>query len=100
MQPTARRNSFRFGIGDLLWLMVVAALATGWAVERSRREAQRARETAEMRAAFAASQTRLAEAEDLLEFEGVVFGDGTTIHTTPERAAQLRAERAGKLPHR
>jgi hypothetical protein len=83
----------KFTLRDLLWLTVAAALAIGWTVERTRREADHRRELAQTQTALAASRRRLAEAEDLLEYEGVVFGNGVTIHTTAERARDLRSGR-------
>src|SRR5262245_7250575 len=40
----AIRPMFRFTIRDVLWLMVVVALAVGWWVDRQRLEAQLARQ--------------------------------------------------------
>jgi hypothetical protein len=77
---------FRFSIRDVLWLTIVVALAIAWWVERTRALKQ----IEQLTVSLAAAETRLAEAEDLLEFEGVVMKDGSTIHTTPEHAAELR----------
>ena len=88
----------KFTIRDVLWLTALVALAVGWSIERHRRTVEHAKVTSRLSGALDASNSRLAEAEDLLEFEGVVFGDGTTIHTTPEQAAFLRKERAAGRP--
>ena len=77
---------FRFSIRDVLWLTVVAALAVGWWADHTRASKQ----VEQLTVSFSDSKTRLAEAEDLLELEGVVVKDGSTIHTTPEHAAELR----------
>ena len=79
----------RFTIRDVLWLTVVVGLAVGWYVDRvsSRRTVRIQAEK------LAAVRAWLAEAEDLLASEGVVRGEGQTIHTTPEHARQLLAER-------
>jgi hypothetical protein len=81
---------------DLFWLTIVVALGIGWSMENRRRDDERvrhAKEFADVNRTLDFTRAKLAEAEDLLEFEGVVFGDGATIHTTPERARQLREQR-------
>jgi hypothetical protein len=88
---------FRFSIRDVLWLTVVAALVALWWVERTRALKQ----IEQLTVSLSAVETRLAEAEDLLEFEGVVMKDGSTIHTTPEHAAELRKlDQAQKMKRR
>jgi hypothetical protein len=77
---------FRFSIRDILWLTVIAALAAGWWADRTRAVKQ----AEQLTVSVAAAEVRLNEAEDLLEFEGVVMHNGSTIHTTPERAAEIR----------
>ena len=76
----------RFSIRDVLWLTVVVALAVAWWVARTSAD----KKIEQLTVSLSAAETRLAEAEDLLEFEGVVMKDGSTIHTTPEHAAELR----------
>jgi len=86
----------KLNLRDLFWLVLVVAMGLGWTIECRRRtseKVQHAREVATLNGELGASRTRLMEAEDLLSFEGVDFGDGTTIHTTPERAMKLLEER-------
>ena len=79
----------KFSLRDLLWLTLVVSLVAGWSVEHSRLAAELSR----LSTALNETTSRLAEAENLLEYEGVVFGEGTTIHTTPDHARELRKER-------
>jgi hypothetical protein len=81
---------------DLFWLTVVLALGIGWWLEYRRHgevERKDQAKTRFLKDSLAFSERQLAEAEDLLEFEGVVFGGGTTIHTTPEGARSIRENR-------
>ena len=59
---------FRFSIRDVLWLTALAALAALWWVERTRATKQ----IEQLTVSLSAAEARLAEAEDLLEFEGVI----------------------------
>jgi hypothetical protein len=86
---------FSFSIRDVLWLTVVAALAVGWWVEHARTVKQ----LEQLNVSLSDTRARLNEAEDLLEFEGVVVQNGSTIHTTPERAAELRKSHSSTHGH-
>ena len=85
---------FRFTIRDLILLTAIAAIGIGWWLDRRALMARYSSDMQQLGATLKSTRARLAEAEDLLEYEGVVFGDGQTIHTTPDHAADLRRARA------
>jgi hypothetical protein len=88
---------FHFTIRELILITLIAALGVAWSLDHRALTSTYDRETQRLGDSLAATKARLAEAEDLLEYEGVVMGDGETIHTTPELAAQLRRERAARI---
>jgi len=83
----------RFTIRDLILLTTLAAVAAGWWTQRQKLTAQNAR----LNESLAAARDRLARAEDLLEYQGVVLNEDGTTYTTPDRARELREDRAARL---
>jgi hypothetical protein len=88
----------KLSLRDIFWLTAVIALAVGWWVEHAQRTKRHLERVTTLSAELRATDARLAEAEDLLEFEGVVMGHGETIHTSPEGARRIREERKQAAP--
>jgi len=84
---------WQFSIRDLVVLTAFIAVGAGWWSQQQKLGSANAR----LNQTLAATRDRLARAEDLLEYQGVVLNEDGTTYTTPDHARQLREERAARM---